>query len=468
MGGVSNAIASSARAAGVEIRTNCSVKHIDIRNSKVEGVVLENGEEIKGKIVASNATGYTTFKDLILNDVIQTNTELVELKRHILQMDYSSGTTKINLALSGLPNFLADPNKTNNEFQPHHQCTIHMNSESIPNLHTAYQEALNGKPSKHPLIEMVIPSTLDPTIAPKGCHVALLFTQYTPYRLPNGKQIEINDEYKENYYRTVINEIEQYAPGFEKLIIGRDMLFPSDLEEQFSLTGGNIFHDAWYYVQGGMGGVSNAIASSARAAGVEIRTNCSVKHIDIRNSKVEGVVLENGEGIKGKIVASNATGYTTFKDLILNDVIQTNAELVELKRHILQMDYSSGTTKINLALSGLPNFLADPNKTNNEFQPHHQCTIHMNSESIPNLHTAYQEALNGKPSKHPLIEMVIPSTLDPTIAPKGCHVALLFTQYTPYRLPNGKQIEINDEYKENYYRTVINEIEQYAPGFEKL
>ncbi|CAF1406701.1 unnamed protein product [Adineta steineri] len=244
MGGVSNAIASSARAAGVEIRTNCSVKHIDIRNSKVEGVVLENGEEIKGKIVASNATGYTTFKNLILNDVIQTNAELVELKRHILQMDYSSGTTKINLALSGLPNFLADPNKTNNEFQPHHQCTIHMNSESIPNLHTAYQEALNGKPSKHPLIEMVIPSTLDPTIAPKGCHVALLFTQYTPYRLPNGKQIEITDEYKENYYRTVINEIEQYAPGFEKLIIGRDMLFPSDLEEQFSLTGGNIFHGA--------------------------------------------------------------------------------------------------------------------------------------------------------------------------------------------------------------------------------
>jgi phytoene dehydrogenase-like protein len=67
--------------------------------------------------------------------------------------------------------------------------------------------------------------------------VALLFTQYTPYRLPNGKQIEITNEYKENYYRSVINSIEEYAPGFEKLIIGRDMLFPSDLEEQFSLTG---------------------------------------------------------------------------------------------------------------------------------------------------------------------------------------------------------------------------------------
>jgi len=90
----------------------------------------------------------------------------------------------------------------------------------------------------------VIPSSLDPTIAPKGCHVALLFTQYTPYRLPNGQQIEITKEYKETYYRNVINSIEQYAPGFEKLIVGRDMLFPSDLEEQFSLTGGNIFHGA--------------------------------------------------------------------------------------------------------------------------------------------------------------------------------------------------------------------------------
>ncbi len=67
--------------------------------------------------------------------------------------------------------------------------------------------------------------------------MALLFTQYTPYRLPNGQQIEITNEYKENYYRNVINSIEEYAPGFEKLIIGRDMLFPSDLEEQFSLTG---------------------------------------------------------------------------------------------------------------------------------------------------------------------------------------------------------------------------------------
>ncbi|CAM4920174.1 unnamed protein product [Rotaria socialis] len=244
MGGISNAIASSARSSGVEIRTDCNVNHIDIRNAKVEGVILENGEEIRGKLVASNATAYVTFKNLILNDIINTNKDLGELKKHILQSDYKSGTTKINLALSGLPNFLANPNKKPNELEPHHQCTIHINSESMSNLQNAYQQALNGQPSQNPLIEMVIPSSLDPTLAPKNCHVALLFTQYTPYRLSNDKQIEITQEYKENYYRSVINSIEQYAPGFEKLIIGRDMLFPSDLEEQFSLTGGNIFHGA--------------------------------------------------------------------------------------------------------------------------------------------------------------------------------------------------------------------------------
>ena len=129
-----------------------------------------------------------------------------------------------------------------------------MNSESMSDLQNAYQQALNGQPSEHPLIEMVsieyqkfslheftpfqvIPSSLDPTLAPKNCHVALLFTQYTPYRLPSGKQIQITKEYKEKYYQNVIKSIEEYAPGFEKLIIGRDMLFPSDLEEQFSLTG---------------------------------------------------------------------------------------------------------------------------------------------------------------------------------------------------------------------------------------
>ncbi len=104
MGGLSDAIASAARAVGVEIRTDCGVKQINIRdNAKVEGIVLDNGEEIKVGTVASNATASVTFEKLIPNEIAEKNEQIGELKRHMLQIDYTSGTTKINLALSGLP-----------------------------------------------------------------------------------------------------------------------------------------------------------------------------------------------------------------------------------------------------------------------------------------------------------------------------------------------------------------------------
>ena len=103
MGGVSNAIASSAREAGVEIRTNCAVKHIDVYQSKVSGVVLENGEEIRARTIASNVNAYLTFTKLMLDESFQNNEELNVLRHHVSQTNFTSGTTKINLALSGLP-----------------------------------------------------------------------------------------------------------------------------------------------------------------------------------------------------------------------------------------------------------------------------------------------------------------------------------------------------------------------------
>ena len=103
MGGLSDAVASAARAAGVEIRTNCTVDHIAIRDSKAQGIVLDSGEEIRGQAIVSNATAYVTFNDLIQADVFNTNEAMKDLKEHILRMDYTSGTTKINLALSGVP-----------------------------------------------------------------------------------------------------------------------------------------------------------------------------------------------------------------------------------------------------------------------------------------------------------------------------------------------------------------------------
>ncbi|CAF0782381.1 unnamed protein product [Didymodactylos carnosus] len=252
MGALSECIASSARSSGVEIRMNCPVKEVNIKNSKVTGVILENGEEIESNFVASNATAFSTFNHLISPNIIENNDELRELKRYITSGDYTSGTTKINLALKGIPNFTVDPNTTSSGIMPHHQCTIHLNTETMGSLQGAYIDALNGKPSQQPMIEMVgiseqipvIPSVLDHTLAPNNCHVALLFTQYTPYRLLNGQKIVMSEKDKNDYYRTIINSIEQYAPGFEKLIVGKDMLFPQDLEKEFSLEGGNIFHGA--------------------------------------------------------------------------------------------------------------------------------------------------------------------------------------------------------------------------------
>lgn len=112
--------------------------------------------------------------------------------------------------------------------------------------------------------------------------------------------------------------------------------------------------DAWFYVEGGMGGLSNSVASSARSLGVEIRTDCAVKHIAVRQSKVTGVVLENGDEIQSNLVASNANAFLTFAQLLPNEVYQNNEEIDRLRKTTEKINYSSGTTKINLALSGLP------------------------------------------------------------------------------------------------------------------
>lgn len=119
---------------------------------------------------------------------------------------------------------------------PHHQTTIHLNCENCDVLHQAYQEALEGNTSSRPMIEMVIPSVLDPTLAPPGHHVCLLFTQYTPYFLSKNKRWD--QEAREEYAAKVFKSIDDYAPGFSESIVGKEVLCPADLERIFGLTGG--------------------------------------------------------------------------------------------------------------------------------------------------------------------------------------------------------------------------------------
>ncbi|GFR72043.1 pyridine nucleotide-disulfide oxidoreductase domain-containing protein 2 [Elysia marginata] len=152
------------------------------------------------------------------------------------QFDYTSPVTKINVAVDQLPNFTADPNSNGKEPMPHHQCTIHLNCEDSSLIHDAYLDAQQGKITERPMIEMVIPSSLDQTLAPSGSHVVLLFTQFTPYKLAGGA--EWDDHNRNKYADIVFDVIERYAPGFKQSVIGRDILTPPDLEKIFGLTGG--------------------------------------------------------------------------------------------------------------------------------------------------------------------------------------------------------------------------------------
>ncbi|KAK9964155.1 hypothetical protein ABG768_005353 [Culter alburnus] len=236
MGGVSQSIACSARSLGADIFTDRDVERVLIgQDGCAKGVVLTDGTEVRSKVVLSNATPYITFKQLTPQDALPE-----AFITAVDQIDYTSPVTKINVAVDKLPNFLAAPNSADGKPGPHHQCSIHLNCESMEVLEEAYMEGQQGRPSSRPMIEMTIPSVLDPTLAPPGCHVMSLFIQFTPY-LMEGRRAW-TDEDRERFADTAFDWVERYAPGFKKSIVGKDILTPSDLERVFGLTGGNIFH----------------------------------------------------------------------------------------------------------------------------------------------------------------------------------------------------------------------------------
>jgi phytoene dehydrogenase-like protein len=247
MGSISNCLAINTKEFGdqIEIHLNKSVKKIELAEidgkPKAKGVLLNDGKFIEANFVLSNCTPKITFIDLLKEYNLRNHahSDISNFIKRIENINYESGTMKINLAVKKLPNFTADPNLNENQAMPHHQCTIHINCENMDILDKAYKEAkyLN-KPSSVPMIEMVIPSSLDPTLAPKGCHVVLLFCQYFPMKRENI------DETREKYAQIVFDSIEKYSPGFKNSIIGKDILTPFDLENIFGLTGGNIFHGA--------------------------------------------------------------------------------------------------------------------------------------------------------------------------------------------------------------------------------
>ncbi|KAL5557290.1 hypothetical protein UlMin_039526 [Ulmus minor] len=237
MGSVSRAISNAAKEAGVHIVTDAEVSQLLIEDSgTVNGVLLADGKQVHSSVVLSNATPYKTFMDLVPDGILPD-----EFLCAIKNSDYSSGSTKINVAVDKLPHFhcckLSHP-----EVGPQHTGTILIGSESLDEIDSACQDAWNGIPSRRPVIEMTIPSSVDKTISPPGKHVVSLFTQYTPYKPKDGSWED--PKYREIYVKRCFNLIDEYAPGFSSSVISYDMLTPPDLEREIGLTGGNIFHGA--------------------------------------------------------------------------------------------------------------------------------------------------------------------------------------------------------------------------------
>jgi len=231
MGGISNALAASAKAHGAEIRTNAPVAKLLIRDGRVGGVVLEDGTELPARFVASNADANVTFFKLA--DPKELPAEFVA---SIKAIDYSSASLKINLLLSDLPSFTARPGAG-----PHLRGTMHV-CPDFGTLEHAYDDAKYGEPSRTPIIEMTIPTVVDESLAPPGRHLMSMFVQYAPYKLRDGSW----DDHRDRFADRCFEVVEQYAPGFRRSVIARQVLAPPDIERIYGLTGGNIFQGSMH------------------------------------------------------------------------------------------------------------------------------------------------------------------------------------------------------------------------------
>ena len=229
MGQLSEAIASAARDAGAEIRTSAVVSEILVQSGGVQGVRLEDGSLLEARQLASGIDAQHTFCHLLPNGTLP-----APFRKAIERIDYSSASMKINLALNQLPDFTAIPGKR--EPGPQHRGTIHINAH-MQDLEQAWFDAQQGQPSRKPIVEMTIPSAVDPEIAPPGHHVASLFVQYAPYQLAEGTW----DDHRETFADRCISEIARFAPNITEAIEHRQILTPVDLERVYGLTGGNIF-----------------------------------------------------------------------------------------------------------------------------------------------------------------------------------------------------------------------------------
>ncbi|HKD68649.1 MAG TPA: NAD(P)/FAD-dependent oxidoreductase [Candidatus Binataceae bacterium] len=230
MGGLSQSIAKACRNLGVDIFTDAPVEKVLIRRSSAVGIVIKGGAEFQAKVVISNADPNVTFNRLIGSHELP-----AEFIENVRLINYDSASVKINLALSQLPDFRACAGA---EAGPQHRGTIHI-CPGMRYMESAFADSIAGMPSRAPILECTIPSVIDDTLAPAGCHVMNIFVQYGPYQLQTATTW---DEQREAFGDRCLDVLEEYAPNIKDAILHREVLTPLDLEREYSLTGGNIFH----------------------------------------------------------------------------------------------------------------------------------------------------------------------------------------------------------------------------------
>jgi len=228
MGGLSEAIAGSARSAGVTIKTAAEVTAIDVQDGRARGVTLRDGVSLAARAVISGAHPQTTFLSLVPPQHLDASF-LEELRNYRSR----GSTVKVNMAISELPNLSAMPGR-----EPGPQHPEFVITPSVAYLERAWDDAKYGRPAEDPMVDCVIPSTKDDSLAPRGRHVLSAFVQYAPYRPATGTW----DAHREAFGDRVVAKISEYAPGFADSVLHREVLTPVDLEDRFGLVGGNIFH----------------------------------------------------------------------------------------------------------------------------------------------------------------------------------------------------------------------------------
>ena len=226
-GEVSMAIARSAEHFGAKIITEAAVEKVIVKNGRAVGVALENGDEYQSDIVVSGLDPKLSFLKLVDESDLPS-----DFLQSIKNFRIRGSSGKVNLALDGLPNFTCLPG------YGHHLLGAISISPNYDHLERAYDDAKYGNFSQKPFMDIILPSVLDPEMAPPGKHVMSCFVQYAPYDLEGGW----NNEKREAFGDAVVNTLAQYAPNIKDIILHRQVLSPMDLESTFGLTEGNIFH----------------------------------------------------------------------------------------------------------------------------------------------------------------------------------------------------------------------------------